>query len=90
MTHGLLEGVGVEQGKDAGEGIMAGRTALEGDDGAQPGGFIAGEVGHIQEGIASGKQAAEGDEEEIGEGVLRAALMAWIGDEPQGMVQQRG
>lgn len=88
VAHGRFEGVRIQQGKDAGEGIVAGRAALEGDDGAQPRGFIAGEIGHILEGIAAGEQAAEGDEEQIGEGVLGTALVAGIRDQPQGMMQQ--
>ena len=88
MAHGPFEGVRIKQSKDAGEGIVAGRATLEGDDGAQPRGFIAGEIGHILEGIAAGEQAAEGDEEQIREGMLRAALVAGIGNQPQRMMQQ--
>ena len=88
VAHGPFEGVRIQQGKDPGEGIVTGRAAFEGDDGAQPRGFIGGEIGHILEGIAAGEQAAEGDEEQIGEGVLRAALVAGIGNQPQRMMQQ--
>lgn len=52
-THGVLEGVGVEEGEDAGESVVAGRPPFERDDGAQPCGFIAGEVRHIQKGVAA-------------------------------------
>lgn len=88
MAHGPFEGMRVQQGKDAGEGIVAGRAALEGDDSAQPHGFIAGKIGHILEGITAGEQAAEGDEEQIGEGVLGTALVAGVRYQPQGMMQQ--
>ncbi len=88
VAHGPFEGVRIEQGKDPGEGIVTGRDAFEGDDGAKPRGFIPGEIGHVLEGIAAGEQAAEGDEEQIGEGVLRAALVAGIGNQPQRMIQQ--
>ena len=70
VAHGPFEGVRIQQGKDAGEGIVAGRAAFEGDDGAQPRSFIAGEIGHVLEGIAAGEQAAEGDREQVGEGAV--------------------
>ena len=87
-AHGPFEGVSVQQGKDPGEGIVAGRAAMEGDDGAQPRGFIAGEISHVLEGNAAGEQASEGDEEQIGERVLRAAPVAGIRNQPQRMMQQ--
>ncbi len=66
MAHGPFEGVRIKQGKDVSEGVVAGLAALEGDDGAQPRGFIAAEISHVLKGTASGEQTAEGDEEQIG------------------------
>jgi hypothetical protein len=72
LAHGPFEDIRIQQGKDQGGGIVAGRAALEGDDEAKPHGFIAGEIGHTLEGTAAGERTAEGDEKQIGEGVLQA------------------
>ena len=78
----------IDRGRHVQGSGLAPAAALEGDDSAQPRGFIPSEIGHVLEGMAAGEQTAEGDEEQIGEGVLRPALVAGIGNQPQRMMQQ--
>ncbi len=74
---------GIKGGEDAFEAALTGRTAGEGDEGAEPALMAEGEVGHVDKGAASGEEGAEAHEEDFVKEVVGSALPAGVGDAGQ-------
>ena len=86
----LGKGGGIEHGKEPVERVVAGRSAGQEQERAQPALAQPGKVGHVVETLPAGEQRADRDDEQVHQAVFLAALDARVGQNTKGFQQADG